>query len=88
MKGTLYRAQVPSFGEALRKGVAILGEKRAELVDAWEAADDDARFPVGMTELFISLGQGSTRCPVALHLVLMVRLTPVQEMDQHVAEGG
>jgi hypothetical protein len=88
MKVTVYEAEVASLGDAARKGAAILAEATAEQVDAWEAAHDQGAFPAGIAELVISLSHDGERCPAALHMVLMVRLTPVQEMDQHVAEGG
>jgi hypothetical protein len=88
MKTTLYEANVASLGDAVRKGVAMLGEAQAEVMDAWEALDHQAAFPANTTEVFVSLRRGGARCPVAMRLVLTVQLRPVEEMDRRVAEGG
>jgi hypothetical protein len=88
MKVTFYESDVASLGDAARKGAAILAEAHAERVDAWEAAHDQGPFPAGMAEVVISLSHDGERCPAALHMVLMVRLVPVSEMDTRVAEGG
>jgi hypothetical protein len=88
MKVTFYEADVASLGDAARKGAAILAEACAERVDAWEAAHDQGAFPAGWAEVVISLSHDGERCPVALHMVLMVRLVPVSEIDTPAAEGG
>jgi hypothetical protein len=85
----VYEHRVADPMQAVRQAASMLGELHAEQLETY-LSDVTSQPPPGQAEVYVQLSAqgGTSRCPVALHIVQTLALVPIAEMDAQMPEGG